>query len=125
MPATMPSIISAGIEFCGTLQSPGDIQFGGSIEGTLCGATLVVEEDGLIQGDVFGEDVIVRGRVNGRICGRRVVLRAGCHVEGDILYGSLAVELGAKCDGIFQPMYEAEESAVCGEGGSARAAFGS
>ena len=107
---TVPSIISAGIEFHGTLQSPGDIQFDGCIEGTLRGATLVVDEEGVVHGDVIGDDVIVHGRVHGRICARKVVLRAGCHVEGDILYGSLEVESGAELDGTFHHWETAQEA---------------
>jgi cytoskeletal protein CcmA (bactofilin family) len=100
---SMPCIISAGVELRGTLEAPGDIQFGGCLEGVLCGASVVVEEEAIVEGDVLADDVTVRGHVRGRICARRVVLSSGCQIEGDILYGMLSVENGAQLDCCFQP----------------------
>jgi cytoskeletal protein CcmA (bactofilin family) len=98
----MPSIICAGIVLRGTLESTGDIQFDGCIEGTICSASLVVDEDAVVQGEAIAYDVTVRGRIQGRIRAYKVLLCSGSRVEGDILYGTLAVETGAQLDGSFQ-----------------------
>lgn len=107
--STVPSLICAGIEMHGRLESPGDIQFGGFMEGTLCGATLVIDHGAVVQGEVIADEVIVRGHVKGRVCAHRVVLRSGSHVEGDILYGSLTIENGAELDGTFRHLETAQE----------------
>jgi cytoskeletal protein CcmA (bactofilin family) len=98
----VPSIICAGLVLRGVLESPGEIQFDGTLEGDICCAGLAVGEEAFIQGDVVADDVTVRGRIRGRVRARNVRLISGSLVEGDILYGTLAVESGAQLDGSFQ-----------------------
>ena len=98
----VPSIICAGLVLRGVLQSPGEIQFDGTMEGDICCAGLAVGEEAFIQGDVVADDVTVRGRIRGRIRARNVRLISGSFVEGDILYGTLAIETGAQLNGSFR-----------------------
>jgi cytoskeletal protein CcmA (bactofilin family) len=98
----VPSIICTGIVLRGTLESTGDIHFDGCIEGTICSASLIVDYEAVVQGEVIAYDVTVRGRIQGRIRAHKVHLCCGSHVEGDVLYGTLAVETGAWLDGSFQ-----------------------
>ena len=59
----------------------------------------MIGEKAEIHGEVFAEDVTVRGRVMGRIRARKVLLAATSHVEGDILHEAFAVEAGAFFEG--------------------------
>ena len=93
--ALVPSIICAGLVLRGSLESSGDVQFDGILEGDIFCASLAVGEAGVIQGEVVADEVTVRGRIEGRICARRVYLFSSACVEGDIHYGTLAVEFGA------------------------------
>jgi cytoskeletal protein CcmA (bactofilin family) len=52
-----------------------------------------------VHGEIFAEDVTVRGKVIGRIRARKVLLAATSHVEGDILHEAFAVESGAFFEG--------------------------
>ena len=94
-----PSIISADIVLHGALESTGDIQLDGRVEGNVRSAGLVVDDKAVIQGDVIADDVTVRGSIRGNICARKVLLCSGARVEGDILYGTFAAEAGAQFEG--------------------------
>lgn len=96
---TAPSIISADLTVTGALLSTGDMQIDGIVEGDVRSIGLVIGERAEIHGEVWAEDVTVRGRVIGRIRARKVLLAATSHVEGDILHEAFAVEAGAFFEG--------------------------
>ncbi len=94
-----PSIISADMTIQGSINSTGDVQIDGRLEGDVHSAGLVIGDKAEIQGEIFSEEVSVRGKVLGRIRARRVLLAATAHVEGDILHEALVVESGAFFEG--------------------------
>jgi cytoskeletal protein CcmA (bactofilin family) len=94
-----PSIISADMAIQGALNSTGDIQIDGRLEGDVRSVGLVIGEKAEIHGEIYAEDVTVRGKVVGRIRARKVLLAATSHVEGDILHEAFAVESGAFFEG--------------------------
>ena len=98
-PLSAPSIISADMDIQGAINSKGDIQIDGRLEGDVRSVGLVIGDKAEIHGEIFAEDVTVRGRVIGRINARKVLLAPTAHVEGDILHEALAVESGAFFDG--------------------------
>jgi len=100
--AVVPSIVCAGIVLRGSLDSPGDVQFDGTMEGDICCVGITVGVAAVIQGDVVADEVLVRGRIKGRICARRVHLYACACVDGDIHYGTLVFEDGAQLSGSFE-----------------------
>jgi len=94
-----PSIISADVVLIGNVTSGGDLQIDGTIEGDIRSTSLTVGDKATINGEIYAEDVVIRGRVMGSIRARRVQLCSTCHVEGNILHEALAVESGAYFDG--------------------------
>ena len=94
-----PSIISTDMIIQGALNSSGDIQIDGRLEGDVRSVGLVIGEKAEIHGEIYAEDVTVRGKVVGRIRARKVLLAATSHVEGDILHEAFAVESGAFFEG--------------------------
>ncbi|HKD46142.1 MAG TPA: polymer-forming cytoskeletal protein, partial [Rhizomicrobium sp.] len=96
---TAPSIISADLTVTGALNSAGDVQIDGIVEGDVRSQGLVIGERAEIHGEVWAEDVTVRGKVIGRIRARKILLTATSHVEGDILHEAFAVETGAFFEG--------------------------
>ena len=94
-----PSIISSDLVVKGTLNSSGDIQIDGVVEGDVRSVGLVIGEKAEIHGEIYAEDLTVRGKVIGRIRARKVQLAATSHVEGDILHEAFAVESGAFFEG--------------------------
>lgn len=97
--SSAPSIISADMAIQGAVNSTGDVQIDGRVDGDVRSLGLVIGEKAEIHGEIFVEDVTVRGKVVGRIHARKVLLAATSHVEGDILHEALAVEAGAFFEG--------------------------
>jgi cytoskeletal protein CcmA (bactofilin family) len=94
-----PSIIGADMVITGALNSTGDIQIDGRVEGDVRSIGLVVGEKAEVHGEIYAEDITVRGKVVGRIHARKVLLATTSHVEGDILHEAFAVESGAFFEG--------------------------
>jgi cytoskeletal protein CcmA (bactofilin family) len=94
-----PSIISGDLMVNGTLTSSGDMQIDGRVEGDIRSLGLVIGEKAEIHGEIYAEDLTVRGKVIGRIRAKKVQLCATSHVQGDILHEAFAVESGAFFEG--------------------------
>jgi len=94
-----PSIISADLIVRGALFSAGDVQIDGRVDGDIRAGGLIIGEKAVIVGDVYAEEIVVRGRVEGGISARKVGLSSTCHVEGNILHEALSVEIGAYFEG--------------------------
>src|SRR5262245_64037922 len=79
------SVIDAWLTITGNLQSEGEIQVDGRVEGDIRCAHLVVGKDATITGNIVAEEVVVRGKVTGVIRGNRVILQDSAGVEREIL----------------------------------------
>lgn len=97
--AGVPSIISADVVMRGNVNSSGEVQLDGALEGDIKAATLIVGEKASVKGEIICESVVVRGRVEGGIRAKQVALAATAHIVGDILHSSLSVESGAHFEG--------------------------
>jgi cytoskeletal protein CcmA (bactofilin family) len=95
----VPSIIGEDLTINGNVNSKGEIQVDGDIQGDINCGSLLLGDKSHVNGNVVAEDVVVRGRVVGSIRGLRVTLQAQSHVEGDIFHQSLAIEQGAYFEG--------------------------
>src|SRR5262245_41780843 len=94
-----PSIISADLIVRGALFSAGDVQVDGRVDGDIRAGGLIIGEKAVIVGDLYAEEIVVRGRVEGGLAARKVALSAACHVECNSLPEALAVEVGACFEG--------------------------
>ena len=94
-----PSLISANLQIVGNLKSEGEVQIDGRVDGDVSANSLVIGDRANINGEVVGDDVVVRGTVHGRIRARKVQLAKSAHVIGDIWHESLAIEAGAYVEG--------------------------
>ena len=97
--AGVPSIISSDVVMRGNVNSAGEIQFDGSLEGDIKAGSLIIGEKASVKGEVICETVTVRGRVEGGIRAKSVSLASTAHIQGDILHSSLSVETGAHFEG--------------------------
>jgi len=95
----VPSIIGEDLTISGNVNSKGEIQVDGDIQGDINCGSLLLGDKSHVSGNVVAEDVVVRGRVVGSIRGLRVTLQSQAHVEGDIFHQSLAIEQGAYFEG--------------------------
>lgn len=97
-----PSVLSSDLLITGNIQSSGDIQVEGQIEGDIRSQTLIVGESATVKGEIAAHEVIVHGRVVGRLRGTKVRLSSTARVEGDIVHKTIAIESGAHFEGSVQ-----------------------
>ena len=94
-----PSIISSDVRIVGDLQSQGEVQVDGTIDGDIRTQTLLVGEGAQITGEIVADTVIIRGSVTGQVKARSVELAKTARLIGDILHEDLAIETGAFLEG--------------------------
>jgi len=104
-----PSIISADLRIVGDLNSDGEIQVDGAIDGDIRTRSLLVGQTANIKGEIVADSVHVHGNINGQIKSRSVLLASTAHVVGDILHLDLAIETGAFLEGHCKRMVEKTE----------------
>jgi cytoskeletal protein CcmA (bactofilin family) len=93
------SVIGTDLTVLGNLQSKGEIQVEGIVQGDIQAARVIVGPGARITGGVVADDVVVQGTVMGSIRGNRVTLQSSSKVEGDVFHQSLAIEQGAFFEG--------------------------
>ena len=101
-PKAAPSILSSDLIVKGNLQSSGDIQIEGQVEGDIHAHLLTVGEGAVVRGEIVADDIVVNGRVVGRVRGLKVRLTSTARVEGDIIHKTIAIESGAHFEGSVQ-----------------------
>ncbi|RMD64501.1 MAG: polymer-forming cytoskeletal protein [Alphaproteobacteria bacterium] len=97
--AGTPSIISADLKIVGNLNSNGDLQIDGRVEGDIASRRLTIGQGAVVHGAVVAESVRVYGRIHGEIRADSVMLAKTAEVEGDIAHRTLSMEAGASVAG--------------------------
>jgi cytoskeletal protein CcmA (bactofilin family) len=98
-PKPAPSMISSDLKITGNLETAGDIQIEGEIDGDVRAHLLTIGESATLRGEVVADDIVVNGRVVGRIRGLKVRLTSSARVEGDVIHKTIAIESGAHFEG--------------------------
>jgi len=106
------SVISKGLTVTGNLESEGQIQVDGKIEGDVRGQTVTVGEGAVIKGAVYGDSVKVSGTIEGKVEAQAVAITKSGHLKGDIIHERLEIEGGAHVDGHCQPTYNKSSGKV-------------
>lgn len=96
---TVPSIVSPEMTVTGNLESSGDVQVDGTVDGDVRAETLTIGENGTINGTVRAGTLRVLGRIDGEIQAANVTILASARVRGDVVHESLAIEAGAMIEG--------------------------
>ena len=94
-------IIAKGTVIEGKITSTENMRIDGTIKGqVLCDKRLVMDTDGLIEGDVQAGESTIKGRVVGTVSVINTLhLLESSFIKGDIKAKKLHVEEGAKYDG--------------------------
>jgi cytoskeletal protein CcmA (bactofilin family) len=98
-----PSIISSALVIIGRLESAGDIQIDGKVEGDVRGQAVRIGNTAVVKGTVTGELVELAGSLEGKIEARSVVLSRTARLSGDIVHQSLQIEEGSYFNGASRP----------------------
>lgn len=105
-----PSLISADLRIVGDMQSQGEIQVDGAIDGDIRTHTLLVGEGAHITGEIVADNIVVHGNITGQIKARSVQLAKTARVIGDILHEDLAIETGAFLEGHCKRMVQKKDT---------------
>lgn len=98
---TGASIIAAGTTLKGDITSNGDIRIDGTLNGNVhCTAKVVIGSNGVVAGDIGGQQADIMGKVTGTIRVKDLLqLKGGCQVNGNIHAGKLQIEPSANFNG--------------------------
>ncbi len=102
--AGMPSIISSDLRVVGNLESAGDIQVDGTIEGDINSRNVTISEGAHIEGAIFADTAYLSGSVKGQVKAPTVKIAKTAKVIGDIIHESLSIEAGAYLEGNYRRM---------------------
>jgi cytoskeletal protein CcmA (bactofilin family) len=97
-----PSFIGRNTYFEGHINCDGELHVDGSVRGQVRAALCVIDRNGTVFGNLYGEVIHVRGRVTGPIQGGAVYVYSGAHIEGDVFNDSISIEPGAFVDGAIR-----------------------
>ena len=100
-PVGSTTIIGAGTVITGDLESSGDIRIDGTLIGNLISkAKVLIGQDGVVEGDINGQQGDIMGKVTGMIKIKELLqLRGKSVVSGEIFTGKLEVEPSATFNG--------------------------
>jgi cytoskeletal protein CcmA (bactofilin family) len=109
------TVIGLGTAVKGDLQFSGGLHVDGSVHGNVVAdqderSTLILSEQGLIEGDVRVPNIILNGKVVGDVfASQRVELASNARVSGTLYYKALEMAMGAEVNGklVFSEEQEA------------------
>ncbi len=103
-PKSKPAVssLSTDLVIKGNIQSTGDIQIEGTVEGDIKAHLLTVGIGATIKGEIVADDVVINGKIIGTVRGLKVRLTSSAKVDGDIIHKTIAIESGAHFEGSVQ-----------------------
>ena len=94
------TIIAAGTQLVGNLSLSDRLHVDGRVDGDVQSESgVVVGTEGVIEGTVKADEVVVSGRIQGSISANRLEIIAGGTVEGDVHTVNLVIEPGGRFNG--------------------------
>lgn len=113
---TGASIIAAGTSLKGDITSSGDIRIDGTLQGNIQStAKVVIGANGVVEGDIAGQQADVMGRINGTIKVKELLqLKGGSNVTGNIYAAKLQIETSANFNGQCHMTTNASEKSSSG-----------
>ena len=91
------SVISEECQFQGTLDLQGSLRVDGRLEGNVDNAKYItISKNGIIQGDITAQGIVVIGSVTGSIVADSVELLSTSKIKGNIRTKNILVEGGAR-----------------------------
>ena len=100
VPATTTvSIIGPDLVVTGNLETQGELQIEGDVQGDIYALRIVIGEQARVIGDLVADEIVIGGVMQGTIRANNVVFRTGSRVEAEILHKKLTIEQGAYFEG--------------------------
>jgi cytoskeletal protein CcmA (bactofilin family) len=88
------SLIGGGTTIKGDIISNGDVRIDGVLKGNIsCTAKILIGKDGVVEGDIEGQQADILGKVTGKIAIKELLnLRGDAVIRGNIHAGKLQIE---------------------------------
>lgn len=95
------TLIGAGTTLKGDISSNSDLRIDGTVIGNIqSNAKIVIGANGIVEGDISGNQADIVGKVSGNIRAKELLqLRGDCEVTGNLYAGKLQVEPTATFNG--------------------------
>lgn len=95
------SLIAAGTTLKGDITSNGDIRIDGTLIGNMqCSAKVIIGANGVVEGDISGQQADIMGKVMGTIKVKELLqLKGGSVVSGNLHASKLQIEPSANFNG--------------------------
>jgi len=95
------SIVGTGMTIEGDCETDGSLRIEGTIRGNVrAGESVVIGEDGLVEGSIYTQDAVIAGRVLGAVYAEsHLELQATSQISGEIQARRMRVEDGAALQG--------------------------
>jgi len=95
------SLIGAGTSMKGDITSNGDLRIDGTLVGNIhCSAKVVIGANGVVEGDISGQQADIMGTVTGTIKVKDLLqLKSSCVVNGNLQSAKLQIEPSASFNG--------------------------
>jgi cytoskeletal protein CcmA (bactofilin family) len=95
------SLIGAGTSMKGDITSNGDLRIDGTLVGNIhCSAKVVIGANGVVEGDISGQQADIMGKVSGTIKVKDLLqLKSNCVVNGNLQSAKLQIEPSANFNG--------------------------
>lgn len=90
-----PSFIGAGLKIDGDINSEGDVDIAGIVNGNVTARKITVFSGGILKGAAIVATAVINGALDGRLTAEDVSLGSKAHVAADVTYVSLRMEAGA------------------------------
>ena len=112
------SLIGAGTTMKGDITSNGDLRIDGMLVGNIhCSAKVVIGANGVVEGDINGQQADIMGKVTGTIKVKDLLqLKGGSHLNGNIQATKLQIEPTANFNGQCHMTPAATSNAPSGNG---------
>ena len=92
--------IDGDITFDKTIEIHGKITGTVKIAENCTTAMLVIKKNGIVEGDVYGDEVVIEGEVIGNVTGKKkITIKSSSFVSGNVYYDILDMNRGATVNG--------------------------
>jgi cytoskeletal protein CcmA (bactofilin family) len=93
-------VIEGDVTFEKTIEVHGKIVGTVKIAENCTSASLIIKKSGIVEGDVYGSDVVIEGEVVGNVSGKnKISILNSAYVSGNVYYDILDMQGGATVNG--------------------------
>jgi cytoskeletal protein CcmA (bactofilin family) len=97
--ATSVSVIGPDLIVTGNLETTGELQIDGDVQGDVYASRIVIGQQARVVGELVADEIVIGGIVQGSIRGNTVTFKTDSRVEGEVYHRKLAIEQGAYFEG--------------------------